>query len=461
MRSRVRLLLWCAIAGASVATASGHTRAADFELSYAAGFRDAAGRFAGGTELRLLVTHGSRLYAGNGYWEDRPGPEGRQGPQILVLDAPGAGWHVDHAFADRLPDGRLRDLAVGALAEVTLATDATGRPLPHPIALLLASTWDLSGAARVYTRDDASGDWSAVQLAQDPPAADFLPQIRSFGSHRDRVTGADLVFAGEMPRGIFAGAVDPTSRRVRWTATPELDASAVATNFAGLAGRLRVSSFVEANGRLYAAAGQQVYERQDGPTPSWRLVYTNSQPGRSETGLRGLTAVAGGSAGQALLAAVEGTAARIVRIDPTTGRDVTELDLGDFLSRAWGMRVAYTMAAYNDMTVIADRLLIGLCAFVTRDAQPAPGHSLVDVGYGRVEAGGWYLIRSPDGRYQLRQVAAPFAQSPVAVRSIRRSPLPGDADAVYFAGFDANKAPAHNTAWVARAPIGAALGASP
>jgi hypothetical protein len=323
MRSRAGLPLWLAIAGTVVAIISGSTRAADFQLSYTAGFRDAAGRFAGGTEMRLLVAHGGRLYAGNGYWEDRPGPEGRQGPQILVLDAPGAGWRIDHAFADHLADGRLRDLAVGALAEVMLATDAAGHALPRPAALLLASTWDLSGAARVYTRDDASGDWSAVQLAQDPPAPDFLPQIRSFGSHRDRVTGADLVFAGEMPRGIYSGAFDPASGRIRWAETPELGAAAVSTGFPGLAGRLRVSSFAEANGRLYAAVGHQVYERTDGPSPTWRLVYTNPQPGRSETGLRGLTAVPGGTGGQALLAAVEGTASRIVRIDADTGAWVT------------------------------------------------------------------------------------------------------------------------------------------
>jgi hypothetical protein len=36
------------------------------------------------------------------------------------------------------------------------------------------------------------------------------------------------------------------------------------------------------------------------------------------------------------MAAVEGNAARLVRIDPATGGEVTELDLEDFLSRSWG-----------------------------------------------------------------------------------------------------------------------------
>jgi hypothetical protein len=204
----------------------------------------------------------------------------------------------------------------------------------------------------VFTRDDATGGWSAVTLAQDRPAPDFLPQIRSFATHRDRTTGADLVFAGEMPRGIFAGNYDPAATgRVRWSDTPELDASAVSTAFSGLAGRLRVSSFAEANGRLYAALGQQIYERIDGPAPQWRLVYTNPRPGHSETGLRGLTAIPS-TGGESLLAAVEGNAPRLVRITPSDGREITELDLDDFLARAWGMRPAYVIAAYNDMARI-------------------------------------------------------------------------------------------------------------
>ena len=190
-------------------------------------------------------------------------------------------------------------------------------PLPRPVSLLLASTWDLTGAARVFTRDDATGMWSAVILAQDRPSRDILPQIRSFATHRDRITGVDLVFAGEMPRGIFAGDYDPTAPgRIRWSLAPELDASAVSTAFSGLAGRLRVSSFAEANGRLYAAVGQQIYERIDGRAPRWRLVYTNSRPGHSETGLRGLTAIPAAAGGEALLAAVEGNAPRLVRITP-------------------------------------------------------------------------------------------------------------------------------------------------
>ena len=183
-------------------------------------------------------------------------------------------------------------------------------------------------------------------------------------------------------------------------------------------------------------------------------------PGHSETGLRGLTAVAG-AGGDALLAAVEGNAARVIRIDPTSGGEATELDLEEFLPQVWGMRVGYVIAGYNDMTKAGGSVLLGLEAFVPRNAVISAGHRLVDIGRGQVEGGGWFLIRRPDAHYDLRQVVAGFSQPLVAVRTIRVSPFPNDADAIYLGGYDANKAPAHNTAWVARANLAAALRASP
>src|SRR5215813_2484230 len=52
---------------------------------------------------------------------------------------------------------------------------------------------------------------------------------------------------------------------------------------------------------------------------------------------------------RSLLAAVEGSAPRIVHVDPRDGGDATELDLADFLQQRSGMPVSYVIAAYNDM----------------------------------------------------------------------------------------------------------------
>jgi hypothetical protein len=106
-------------------------RADDFQISFAVGSRTRRGHVAGRIEMRLLTAH-----AGNGYWEDQPGPEGRQGAQIRPLDGPGSPCRVDHAFHEGLQNGRWRDLAVGALTGANFATDGSGAPLPRPIALL-------------------------------------------------------------------------------------------------------------------------------------------------------------------------------------------------------------------------------------------------------------------------------------------------------------------------------------
>jgi hypothetical protein len=427
----------------------------------------AAGPAIGGTEMRVLAAHGGHLYAGNGYWEDREAAGRRPGAQILVLDRPGGAWRVDHTFDAPLPTGRPRDLAVSALRDVTFRNDADGQPLPAPVSLLAASTWDLTGARRVVTRDDATGDWTGVTIAQDPPRPHFLPQIRSLGFHRDALTGRDRIFAGDH-RGIFSGGYDPTvPGRIRWDPAPELDVSTLSADaFPGLEGRLRISSFAQANGVLYAAVGQKVFARTDGAAPSWRPIYTNPHPYNSQTGLRGLTTIPDPSgAGEVLLAAVEGKNARVVRIDPRDGADATDLDLGGFLDRAWSTRVSYVIAAYNDMTPVPDPrggqgLLIGLEAFIPSAAPRPPGHQVLPV-IGGLEAGAWYLFRDADGHYDLHRIDAALpsiGSALVATRAIAVSPFPGDSDGVYFAGYDANNTATHDSAWIVRTPLPVALG---
>lgn len=102
-----------------------------FTVSFQAGSRDDVGRFMGGTEMRVLVGHAGKLYAGNGYWEDTPGPEGRQGTQILVLDAPGARW-LRFRRRIRRGSGRTRAHAKSAArassARLPPAESSTRRP---------------------------------------------------------------------------------------------------------------------------------------------------------------------------------------------------------------------------------------------------------------------------------------------------------------------------------------------
>lgn len=285
---------------------------------------------------------------------------------------------------------------------------------------------------------------------------DFLPQVRAFGTHRDRGTGTDTVFAGDT-RGIFAGVYDPAvTGGVRWGASPELPLTSDMASGPGLAGRLRISSFAEAGGRLFVAIGQQVWVRQDGASPQWRLHYTNPMSFYSQTGLRGLTAVTEPGGHQVLLAAVEGRRSRIVRIDPDTGADATDLDVAGLLDRAWSTKVSYVIGAYNDMPRLpgpgGEALLIGLEAFIPPPAPRPPGHTVLDVNHG-LEGGAWFLLRQPGGRYELHEVRPDGAlanKTLVAVRVAWASPFPNEAGVVYLGGYDANDVPAHDTAWIAR-----------
>jgi hypothetical protein len=414
-----------------------------FAVSYTAGQRDGAGRFMGGTELRNLAGHKGVLYAGNGYWMDRPGPEGRQGAQLLRLDEPIGDWKVERNFDETLANGARRHLAVSALLGATFADGAS---------LLMVGTWDLSGQSEVLVRDDATGGWSAAPLPVRRVSSG-IQQVRALNQHRDRQTGAELIFAGNDRFGIFSGSHDRTAAGgIRWNAAPELDVPAIAAPAAPGLTLPRVMGFADCNGVLHATVGQQIWRRVDGAVPRWELVYTNRRPGRSESGLRGLTAIASPSGtGQALLAAVEGTEARLLRIDPSSGRGETELELQAFVGSAWHTPVGYLIAAYNDMTVVADgTILIGLEVFL-------PASSPVPTGHGRVDgldAGGWYLVREPAGRYALRRVGATHpgtGRALIATRTIAVSPFAARPDLLYFGGFDANKIAQHDTAWILRA----------
>ncbi len=365
-----------------------------YTLSFNAGTRDARGIFMGGTEMRLLTPYQGRLYAGNGYWEDKPGDEGQQGAQVLVLDGPDGEWRVDHSFSAKLPRGARRHLAVAALIGATFTNDGDGRPLPQPVSMLLAGTWDLSGYSQVFSRDDASGAWTAMTMA-GARVTGQIQQVRSLATHRDSVTGADLVIVGNDPYGLYRGTYDATKTgRIAWSEEPELSiADLHAPAFPGIK-PIRVMALAECNGQLFAAIGQQLYRRTDGEKPGWELVFTNPNPGYSESGLRGLTAIPNPSgSGQVLLAAVEGNAGRILRFDPQSKEAVTEYDMSRELGKAWNTRVSYTIAAYNNMAPLPNSsdLLIGFEAFIPKNAPVPAGHERVD----GAEAGAWYLIRMP------------------------------------------------------------------
>jgi poly(A) polymerase len=396
----------------------------------------------GGTELRALATMDGSLYAGNGYWRDsQQSNPALPGAQVYALDAPTASWGVDAEFSERVvPGGKRRYQAIGALYCARFAEAGQS--------VLLASVWDRVGSLTIFSKVGRSGSWDRYRFVQTAkPGA----QTRSFGQHRDQITGEELVFAGTNPLGIFSGTYDPGKPGgIDWAPHPEAGVSPTQAS-------QRVMSFAQCNGKLYATVGWQIYERQDGKTPSWKHVFTwgHNLPLNGNGGLRGLTSIPGpAGAGEVLLAAAEGRAGRVLRIAPPDQySSVTDLNVLSFASRELNTTVEAVIVAYNNMTRYAGAspggglpgLLIG-----GYDAKLTSG------GLGPIHKarGAYVLLRDSSGGYRGQEVVDP-AITPrpalVATRTIIVSPFADDPPGtVYAGGFDAGSLTPHNSAWLYR-----------
>jgi endo-1,4-beta-xylanase len=433
-----------------------------FTQDYFPGTRDPKGAFMGGTEAMWLAGHRGKLYAAIGYGQDQPGTDPMPGAQVLRKDAPGAPWVVDHTF------GRTC-MRVEALISFAFTTDRHGKPLAEPVRLLIASPSELTGAAggsSVFVRNDTTGQWERSRITDGSLGA------RSFGSHRDKITGVHHLLAGLNRGGIHRGSYDPQAPGgIRWEPTPERTAEALPGKGRRIYDYSRVLCFAECNGDLYMAArittdesGKPVdgglYRRVDGDKPTWELVHRwTIEPGVLQSRfLRGLSAVPDPKGGkhQVLIANFE-YPGLIARFDPT--RPVVaaeqELDIKSFFNQAWNTPAARrrgAIAAYNRFLPVADPKTgepLWLCgAWVELPGSPNPPNN-----------GSCYLIRRPDGRYDWGYIydpahPVPAGQKLTGCRDIEPSPFPGEQGRVfYFCGYDGGAGPSHNTAWIYRGTL--------
>jgi hypothetical protein len=155
------------------------------------------------------------------------------------------------------------------------------------------------------------------------------------------------------------------------------------------------------------------------------------------------------------------------KLDPSNGHaDSLELDIPKFVSKQFGVPVAWVLAAYNRFTPYrapGSDSTVWLFGFESiypkRFIESTPTR---DVGvfirdakepklYFAREAR--YMIREMTGseiRYRLGTIAdSEGRRALVAPREITPSPFPNDA-ALYFGGFDCNAQPSHNTGWIYR-----------
>jgi len=431
--------------------------AGGWKKSYHAGKFENNIRYLGGTEIMFLTSHKGKLYAATSMWMSPDLPYS-VGPQILVKESPRSRWKLDYQIDKQT-------LRVDQLASITLDTDGQGNNLSQPVNLLVAgmggySYTQQSTTATIAVRDDTANKWITVDLM----SLSQVDIIRAIGTHKDKITGIDRVFAEVFLEGIFSGVYDATAPgKIRWESTPEFTAF-----------EERVMSFGECNGELYAAVKPAIYKRIDGPTPTWGKVYEYTTfPGDKpswqggSSGMRGLTAIPNPKGdGEVLLMALESLAiegyskgAKIVYLNPSDNNSVTtELALGSFLKEplkeVWSAEWNYVITAYNDMERVTD---------------PNTGEDLLLMGgsHGTPEGksdSAWYLVRHPDATYTVHEIPYIFdpREQPKALqgtRTIRVSPFAKDKGQVlYFGGFDCAFKTSHDTAWIYSVDIDTALG---
>ena len=175
--------------------------------------------------------------------------------------------------------------------------------------------------------------------------------------------------------------------------------------------------------------------------------------------LRGLTCIDDpeGSGHKVLLSAFEGDFGTILRINPSDGSAITEVDLRQFLTRKWGGALTQPdiLAAYDDMPLV--------------NPPSGPTYFLSLLAYTPITTmanSAFFLTRS-SGRppiYKLHEVKPltfPYPRSDgklSIVRTISVSPFPEDrGQVIYLGGYDGHFKPDHNTAWIYRVGVNTAI----
>jgi hypothetical protein len=412
------------------------------------------GKVVRGTEIMAIVPFQGRLYASTSLWMERD-PSIPKACQILVLDSPKGKWKVDHQFGKDNP-------RLTCLKPITFTTNDKGNAI-QPVSLLLAAPDNVTseaedaggspgGEAEIYCRGgDKSSSWTAMVLGK----SFRYSSTRAIGFHRDSVTGVDLVFAGNTTLGNLRGVYDPHAPgQIRWDATPE---------FFVPAGE-RVMGYCDCNGACYCATTKSILRRTDGPSPSWQQVYYCPEE-KKAVGIRGLTSVPNpsGKGGSLLFMALR----KVRRLDVNGFKETIEVDMPEFISGQWGVKVTAGMGAYNEFlpytlpdtgeTVWLFGFESAYSAAVAKRLPPDFRLAENENPPRHFDARAFYFIRRvKDGivNYEAKEISDPRKPTLISVRTIVVSPFAEDhGQAFYFGGYDCNMIPSHNTAWIYRAVV--------
>lgn len=432
---------------------------ATFSGSYRGSTIDAAsGQALGGTEFRNLVAHKGQLFGGLEAFNDNPPPgQPVQTARIVMKPSASAPWRIDRSFDEPLPAGvsppagrpRIRHEGVTALASISFNNDGNGRPLATPQTILFAGLRDFLKGISFYVRNDSNGSWSE-QLVETLPTTQST--VRAFGSHRDKVTGADLIFVGANPGGIYSGSLS-SAGALNMRAPAELSVTPTTRGEA-----VRPTAFAECGGDIFSTIAPYVYRRIDGPSPRWEIIFdysaqfTPATADSGSSGLRGLTCVDMPGGGLSLITGFEGPG-QVLRFDRNSSgafvlATASEYNANTALSAVSGTSVTYSVLANNLFTPLTNPDTGQTAHLMTVQTRP----NLSDDAF--------YAIRSGDGSYRLSRITSSALGFPLrSTRTAVVSPFPEEnGSVVYLGGFDVVDTPNRNSAYVVRAGLRTVLG---
>jgi hypothetical protein len=338
--------------------------------------------------------------------------------------------------------------------------------LSAPVSLLIADAtrWRPPYDVGIWTRDDASNQWTRTVIAPEQQSNSvytkgFSTEVRMIVDHADNVTGIHHVFACTNQGKIHRGAYDPSvPGRIRWEKEPELD------------NRLRrTSSGGEANGDLYVSIGMDasdpdnggLFRRIDGREPFWKRVagwahHEAHQKRKLTSELRfGPIPDPDEDSAEILLATQAHPVNAISRIHPRDDfRMALDLDVQSYVSKhipgARVMSIAANGFAPFRHPDTGERVHLGGLWLHFRDQNDTQDSNAA-----------WYLVRYDDGTYRHGRILDPNCPIPNRgipgglrdARTICVSPFSEDRGRVlYFGGFNCGthyiKEKLVNTAWI-------------
>jgi hypothetical protein len=425
----------------------------EWQIVYDAPETDSNNQVLTSTEVVDMVTHKGKIYAATSNWNNPLQPfKG----QVIVKNSHTADWLLD---VD--PPGLIS--RASSIKSVVFQTDINGQALVQPDTILFIglTTHDFSDSpypGKVAWRNDSNGTWTYYDL-------DFSnhhlrrTEVRSMGFYRDKVTNADIVFAGATPDplGIFAGRYDATQpNKIVWDNVAEF----LPVNYE------RILGFAECNGVLYAATKSRILKRNDGHSvsqcwvelidfkdPQYFNVYSQGLYSiyANDEDIRSFTTTTLYNPVREVLTFT--TFNRLFHFDPLAKTLIEEINLKDWLQTETGNQYNYIQSgiispfytSQNDTFQLIGIEAIFDTIYLANNSQP---------NFEGIDNKGFIIVRqhltNGTSNYQLQSISDPLFPNDTLtrVRTIINSPFQQEPGTIYAGGFAPWGNDIENTGWI-------------